>query len=354
MTLFSTEGKVTAGIGGTLTSTLTPTVVGSALDREDPSATVIGDPPGISVSFNPPYDIGVPPSITFTMTITVTPAVAPGFYAIRVDDALTRAETDCSGSCVQPVFLLAVEPASDVVESVSLSPSSGSTFSGASADFPVAVTASILGDVYTTTTYAYSISPNVQGISLSFLPSSETGAPPLGSFVLTITATASVPSGVYTIRVGEGLDSGTSCFPILTSPCAGVFTLTVYPPGITIPANLQDGVNVADAATPPVSAPLTDSVRLADAYVAPAAAILSDGVNMVDHYVAPVTATLSDALHLVENYVAPITAALKDAVNLVDQMTASAKAAATIAAIGTVSTVAGLSVVWVRKSRKKR
>ena len=292
--------------------------------------------------------------MTFTMTITVSSAVAPGFYAITADDALTRAATDCSGSCVQPVYLLAVEPDSDVVESVSLSPSAGSVLMGASAIFPVAVTASILGDVYTTTTYAYSISPNVQGLSLSFLPYSEQGSPPLGSFVLTITATASVPSGVYTIRVGEGLDSGTSCFPVLTSPCAGVFTLTVYPPGITIPANLQDGVNVADAATPPVSAPLTDSVQLADAYVAPAAAILSDGVNVVDHYVAPVTAALSEALHVVDNHMAPITAALNDAVNIINQLKASPQASPVFAGIGGLALFSGFLVVRKRRSQKKR
>src|SRR5208283_2210904 len=131
LTLTATEGKVTGGIGGTLTSTLTPTIVGSSLDREDPSAIVSGNPAGISVSFNPPYDIGVPPSMTFTMTIEITSAVAPGFYAVTADDTLTQAGTDCSGSCVKPVFLIAVEPDSDVVESVSLTPSSGSLLTGA-------------------------------------------------------------------------------------------------------------------------------------------------------------------------------------------------------------------------------
>jgi hypothetical protein len=240
-----------------------------------------------------------------------------------------------------------------VVESVSLTPSSGSVLTGASGDFPVAVTAAILGNVYTSTTYSYSISPMVQGISLSFVPSTEPGAPPIGSFVLTISAAASVPSGVYTIRVGEALDSGTSCFPILSSTCAGVFTLTVQPPGVTITANLQDGVNVADVNTPPATAPLTDSVQLTDEYVAPAAAILSTVVAVVDNYVSPVTAALSDGLHVIDNYVAPIKAALNDAVNVVDQTTASPKAAVAFVGIGALALFSGFLVVRKRKSHKK-
>ena len=295
LTLTATSGSVTGGIGGTLSSTLIPTITGNSLDRENPSATVSGDPAGISVSFSPGYELGPPFNAYFTMTITVTPAAPAGIYTITADDSLLQAGTDCSGSCVQPTYQLIVEPSSDVVESVSLTPSTGSSPAGVSVVLPVAVTATILGDAPSYLVYAYAVSPDVEGISLSFVPFVESGSPPSGSYVATMTVAASVPPGVYSIIVGEAfLDSGTSCLPTLFSPCAGVFTLTVYPQGPTVTANLQDSVNAGAAITTPANAPLTDSVHVGDTYVAPAVATLSDAVKVIDQYVAPVTASLSD------------------------------------------------------------
>ena len=75
-----------------------------------PSATVSGDPAGISVSFNPIAWQSAPPTLPFTMTITVGPTVPAGSYPITVDVTLLRGDDDCSGACVQPVYTLDVDP----------------------------------------------------------------------------------------------------------------------------------------------------------------------------------------------------------------------------------------------------
>ena len=220
------------------------------------------------------------------------------------------------------------------MESVSLTPSTGSSPAGTSIVLPVAVTATILGDVPSYLVYAYAISPAVDGISLSFVPFVESGAPPSGFYAATMTVEASVPSGVYSIIVGEAfLDSGTSCLPTLSSPCAGVFTLTVYPQGQTVSANLQDSVIAEDMIMPPVNAPLTDAVRVADTYVAPAVAARSDAVKVIDQYVAPATASLSDGVHGVDQYVQPVVASLSDVVSVAEHLAPQVYAASGFAGI---------------------
>jgi hypothetical protein len=123
--LTATSGQVTGGVGGALYSTLIPTVTGNSFDEENPSATISGAPAGISVSFSPGYDLGPPFYVYFTMAITVTPSASAGIYTITADESLLRAGADCSGICVRPTYQLIVEPTSDIVESVSLTPSAG-------------------------------------------------------------------------------------------------------------------------------------------------------------------------------------------------------------------------------------
>jgi hypothetical protein len=169
---------------------------------------------------------------------------------------------------------------------------------------------------------------------------------------MSVSASSLVPSGVYTIRVGEQLYDGTSCSFIPTSSCAGVFTLTVYQAGATLSANLQDAVNLADANVPSTATSLSDVVQLTDTYVAPAVAQLSDAVNVIDRYVAPVTAPLSDAIHLVDTYVSPVTAPLSDAVSVADHIATSIPPFASAAGLGVL--VAAWGVFAVRKRSQKR
>ncbi len=287
------------------------------------------------------------------MTVNVTPAAPAGIYTITADDALMQAGTDCSGICVRPTYQLIVEPSSDVVESVSLTPAAGSLPAGVSTVLPVAVTATILGDAPSYLVYAYAVSPNVEGISLSFVPFVESGSPPSGSYVATMTVAASVPPGVYSIIVGEAfLESGVSCFPTLSSPCAGVFTLTVYPQGATVTAALQDSVNAGAAITTPVNAPLTDSVHVGDTYVAPAVATLSDAVKAIDQYIAPAAASLSDGIHVVDRYVQPVVASLSDFVSVAEHLATSVYSKAGPAGIAGLGLVAAVLVVGIRRSKK--
>ena len=213
------------------------------------------------------------------------------------------------------------------------------------------MTATVLGEVPSSLVYAYAISPDVAGISLSFVPFVESGVPPSGSYIATMKVSASVPAGVYSVIVGEAfLGSGTSCLPTLYSPCAGTFTLTVYPQGQTVFANLQDSVNVGDTNTPPANALLTDSVRVSDTYVAPAVAALSDAVKVIDQYVAPVTASLSDGIHVVDKYVQPAVASLTDVISVAEHLAPSVYPAAGAAGIAGLGLVAAF--LFVR--RKKR
>ncbi len=75
-----------------------------------PSATVSGNPAGVSVSFNPIAWQSAPPTLPFTMTITVGPNVPAGSYPITVDVTLLPGDDDCSGACAQPVYTLQVDP----------------------------------------------------------------------------------------------------------------------------------------------------------------------------------------------------------------------------------------------------
>jgi len=285
------------------------------------------------------------------MAVSVTPSAAPGDYTITVDDNLAPGG-DCSGACIQPTFELMVEPAEDIVESVSINPGSGFVVPGVDGTFTSAVTATILGDVPTSAVIAYSISPEAQGISLTAVPSEGSGAPPTGAFAVTVSSATNVPSGVYTIRVGEGLGSGVSCYPVIPSPCAAIFTLTVYSAGATIPASLQDDVNVADHSSPSASAALSDVVQVADAYAAPAVASLSDLVSAADRYVAPVTAPLSDFVAVVDGYVKPVLAPLSDTIAVVEHLSSSLPAAAAAAGLGALGGAWG--VFLVRRERKNR
>jgi hypothetical protein len=288
------------------------------------------------------------------MTINVTPAAPAGIYTIMADDTLLQAGRDCSGICVRPTYQLIVEPGSDVVELVSLTPSTGSSPAGITAVLPIAVTATILGDAPSYLVYAYAVSPAVEGISLSFVPFVESGSPPSGSYVATMTVSASVPPGVYSIIVGEAfLDNGMSCLPTLYAPCTGVFTLTVYPQGQTVFANLQDSVSAAAAITPPANAPLTDSVHISDTYVAPAIATLTDAVKAIDQYVAPATAALSDAVRVVDSYVQPAVASLSDVLTFTEHLTTSIPPMAAPVGIAGLGLVAAFLVVRRRRGNKQ-
>lgn len=193
------------------------------------------------------------------------------------------------------------------------------------------------------------------GISVSFNPVAWQGAPPTSPFTMTITVTAAVPVGTYTITVNDTLlppDQG--CSGSCVQP---TYTLEVDPggtPDISVQVPLQDNVKISDSNVPPETATLSDAVKVGDAYVAPAIAALSDVVGVVDKYVAPVTASLSDALHAVDSYVSPVTAALSDALSFLDQLVNPSPAqAAGLAAIGLVS-LASVSLVVRKKRSKKR
>ena len=110
MSLSPTTGIVQAGTGGVLTATLTTNIVGHTYVADYPSATVGGNPAGVSVSFNPIGWYSGPPTQPFTMTITVGPNVPAGTYPIAVDVTLLPGDDDCSGACVQPVYTLQVDP----------------------------------------------------------------------------------------------------------------------------------------------------------------------------------------------------------------------------------------------------
>jgi hypothetical protein len=103
------SGTVQAGTGGSLTTSLTPTITGTSYVADYPSATIAGNPAGISVSFNPVAWESAPPEGAFTVTVTVSSTVPVGSYAITMDVLLLPGGDDCSGSCVQPVYTLDVD-----------------------------------------------------------------------------------------------------------------------------------------------------------------------------------------------------------------------------------------------------
>jgi hypothetical protein len=290
------------------------------------------------------------------MKVTVTSAAAAGTYSIKVDDSLTNAGSDCSGACVKPTYTLSVKfpvpvtPVGDSVGPIYLYPSSGSLVAGTPGTIQyIAVIATISGDQSAEAYLDYEVSPPVSGIWAWWNPSWNSGSPPSGWFELFINTEASVPPGVYTVSVGEWLEPGESCAP--TSPCAGVFTLTVTG---TVDAALSDSLNVADSSPPSPSAPLSDTLRITGLQVAPATALLSDGIHIADTYVSPAIAALSEGVNLIDTYVAPARAALQDLVSVTDHLTASPVTTAAVFGVGMggLGLVAGL-VVRETKGRGK-
>lgn len=85
-------------------------ITGHDDEADYPSAIVAGNPEGISVSFNPIGWQSAPPTGTFTVTIAISSAVPSGTYFVVFNDTLLPGGETCSGTCIQPVYTIHVDP----------------------------------------------------------------------------------------------------------------------------------------------------------------------------------------------------------------------------------------------------
>src|SRR5207245_2479209 len=210
----------TATVSATLSSgtsrsiTLSTVVTGTACTAPNCPVATLGTATGT-------------PSFTSTLSITTTTSTPTGVYTITIngstDDVSTRSTTFTLTVGAPFTYGLSVSPTSaTVVQGSSTSATVTATLNGGTSR-SITLSTTVTGPVCT--------APNCPVATLG----TATGTPTFTS-TLSITTTASTPTGVYTVTINGSTDdvSTRSTTYILTVNAAFVYSLAVSPSGASI------------------------------------------------------------------------------------------------------------------------
>ncbi len=227
-TLSASPASLSVQQGKQGNSTITATISGGFNSSIALSAS--GAPSGTTVSFNP-NPIPAPGSGTSTMTITVGGSTPTGTYPITVTG---------NGGGIQQNTTVTLTVTGAASFTLSASPASLSIQQGHQGNSTI--TATISGGFNSSITLSVSGAPS--GTTVSFNPN-PIPAPGSGTSTMTITVGGSTPTGTYPITVtgnGGGIQQNTTV--TLTVTGTGSFTLSIFPPSVTIAQGNPGAVRV--------------------------------------------------------------------------------------------------------------
>ena len=217
-TMSAIPSTVSIGQGNQGTSTIY-TVIGGGFNNFI-VLSVTGTPAGTNITFNP-NPIPAPGAGTSLMTINVGGNTPPGSYPLTV--------TGNGGGIQQTTPVTLIVTGSNNFQ-LSASPTSFTVQQGNQGN--TTITASIIGGFNSAISLSASGAPT--GASVDFNPN-PIPAPGAGSSVMTVTVGNNTPIGTYPITVigdGGGIEQQTTVTLTVTGP--GSFTLSLFPPSVTI------------------------------------------------------------------------------------------------------------------------